>query len=358
MTAARDAPAAAVAWARRNLFAGVGSTLLTLAMATLLALALPPLLRWAVLDADWWGQTRAVCTDGGACWAMITARLGSFAYGSYPAAERWRPNLALLLFLAFAVPAFRERTAGRGLWLILLVTLFPLLAGLILWGGLPGLAYVDTSLWGGLMVNCVLAFVAVVGALPLGILLALGRRSEHRLVRALSVAFIEFWRGVPLLTVVFMATVMLPLFLPEGANLDRLLRAMLALTLFTAAYMAEVVRGGLQGVGKGQAEAAYSLGLGYWRVQALVVLPQALRASVPSIVNTMIDLFKDTTLVAIVGIFDLLGVVNSALRDQAWLGLAREGYAFTALVFFACCFALSRVSARLERRLAEDRGRN
>ena len=350
-------PAAALAWARRNLFAGVGNTLLTLVMVALLALVVPPLLRWAVLDADWWGQSRAACTDGGACWAMITARLASFAYGSYPAAERWRPSLVLLLFLAFAVPAFRERTAARGLWVLLLVAFFPVLAGLLLWGGVLGLAYVDTTLWGGLMVNCVLAFVAVAGALPLGILLALGRRSELRLVRALCVAFIEFWRGVPLLTVVFMATVMLPLFLPQGVNLDRLLRAMLALTLFTAAYMAEVVRGGLQGVGKGQAEAAYSLGLGYWRVQALVVLPQALRTALPSIVNTVIDLFKDTTLVAIVGIFDLLGVVNSALRDQAWLGLAREGYAFAALVFFACCFAMSRLSARLERRLATDRER-
>jgi general L-amino acid transport system permease protein len=346
---------AALPWLRRNLFAGPWSTLLTLAMAALLATALPPLFRWAVLQADLWGQSRADCTGGGACWAVVTARLWSFVYGSYPAPERWRPNLVFLLLLAFAVPAFRERVAARTLWVVLLVTLFPLVAGLLLWGGLPGLPYVDTSLWGGLMVNCVLAFVAVAGSLPLGILLALGRRSKLPVVRGFCVAFIELWRGVPLLTVIFMATVMLPLFLPEGATLDRLVRAMVALTLFTAAYMAEVVRGGLQGIPKGQAEAATSLGLGYWRVQGLVVLPQALRLVLPAIVNTVIDLFKDTTLVAIVGVADLLGVVNLALRDQAWLGLAREGYLFAAAVFFVCCFAMSRLSARLERRLATER---
>jgi general L-amino acid transport system permease protein len=344
----------AIPWLRRNLFAGPWSTLLTLAMAALLATAMPPLVRWAVLQADLWGRTRADCTGGGACWAVVTARFWSFVYGSYPVAERWRPNLVFALFLAFAFPAFRERVAARALWVLLLVTLFPIIAGLLLWGGLPGLPHVDTTLWGGLMVNCVLAFVAVAGSLPLGVLLALGRRSKLPVVRGFCIAFIELWRGVPLLTVIFMAAVMLPLFLPEGATPDRLIRAMAALTLFTAAYMAEVVRGGLQGIHKGQAEAATSLGLGYWRVQGLVVLPQALRLVLPAIVNTVIDLFKDTTLVAIVGVADLLGVVSLALRDQAWLGLAREGYLFAGFAFFVCCFAMSRLSARLERRLAKE----
>ena len=349
-------PAAAV-WLRRNLFAGVWNTLLTVAMVALLAFALPPLVRWGVANAVLWGQSRAVCPENGACWAVITARFPFFVYGSYPVPERWRPTLVFVLFLAFAVPAFRERVASRTRWVLLLVTLFPLLAGVLLWGGVPGLPFVDTSQWGGLMVNCVLAYVAVAGSLPIGIMLALGRRSRLPVVRNFSVAFIELWRGVPLLTVIFMATVMLPLFLPEGANLDRLIRAMVALTLFTGAYMAEVVRGGLQGVSRGQEEAAYSLGLGYWRVQSLVVLPQALRVVLPAIVNTVIDLFKDTTLVAIVGVADLLGVVNLALRDTAWLGLAREGYLFAAFVFFLCCFAMSRLSARLERRMAQGRQR-
>jgi general L-amino acid transport system permease protein len=345
--------AVAAAWLRRNLFAGVWSTLLTLAMAALLALVLPPLIRWGVVNAVFWGQSRAACAEDGACWAMITARLQFFAYGSYPVAERWRPTLVLVLFLAFAVPAFRERVASRTRWVVLLVTLFPIVAGILLWGGVFGLTYVDTSQWGGLTVNCVLAYVAVAGSLPLGILLALGRRSRLPVVRAFCIAFIELWRGVPLLTVIFMAAVMLPLFLPEGANLDRLIRAMVALTLFTAAYMAEVVRGGLQGVSRGQEESAYSLGLGYWRVQGLVVLPQALRMVLPAIVNTVIDLFKDTTLVAIVGVADLLGVVNLALRDQAWLGLAREGYVFAAILFFVCCLLISLAGSVLERRLAK-----
>jgi general L-amino acid transport system permease protein len=349
-------PVAAV-WLRRNLFAGVWSTLLTVAMVALLAFALPPLVRWGVANAVLWGQSRAVCPENGACWAVITARFPFFVYGSYPVPERWRPTLVFVLFLVFAIPAFRERIASRTRWVLLLVTLFPLVAGILLWGGVPGLPFVDTSQWGGLMVNCVLAYVAVAGSLPIGIMLALGRRSRLPVVRNFSVAFIELWRGVPLLTVIFMATVMLPLFLPEGANLDRLIRAMVALTLFTGAYMAEVVRGGLQGVSRGQEEAAYSLGLGYWRVQSLVVLPQALRVVLPAIVNTVIDLFKDTTLVEIVGVADLLGVVNLALRDTAWLGLAREGYLFAAFVFFLCCFAMSRLSARLERRMAQGRQR-
>jgi general L-amino acid transport system permease protein len=353
----RSRASKAARWLSRNLFAGPWSTLLTLLIAAAFVLVLPPLARWALADAVFWGQSRQACNADGACWAFVTARAGFFIYGAYPPEERWRPGLVLLLFFLFAVPAFRERTRGRTWWVVLLAALFPLLAGILLWGGILGLPYVDTARWGGLMVNGVLAFIAVAGSLPLGILLALGRRSSLPVVRGFCIAFIELWRGVPLLTVVFMAAVMLPLFLPEGASLDRLVRAMVALTLFTSAYMAEVVRGGIQGVTQGQAEAAYSLGLGYWQVQGLVVLPQALRTVLPAIVNTVIDLFKDTTLVAIVGITDLLGVVNLALRDQAWLGLAREGYLFTGMVFFVCCFAVSRFSARLERRLAVEYGR-
>ena len=347
----------AARWLRRNLFASPWSALLTLLMVAIFALVLPPLARWTLADAVFWGQSRQACDPSGACWAFVTARAWFFVYGSYPPEERWRPDFVMLLFFLFAVPAFRERARSRTLWVVLLVALFPLLAGVLLWGGILGLSYVDTARWGGLMVNCILAFIALAGSLPMGILLALGRRSSLPVVRGFCIAFIELWRGVPLLTVLFMAAVMLPLFLPEGASFDRLVRAMVALTLFTSAYMAEVVRGGLQGVPGGQTEAAYSLGLGYWRVQGLVVLPQALRTVLPAIVNTVIDLFKDTTLVAIVGITDLLGVVNLALRDQAWLGLAREAYVFAALVFFFLCFAVSRFSVRLERRLAVEHRR-
>src|SRR5262249_3171273 len=211
----------------------------------------------------------------------------------------------------------------------------------LLWGGVLGLDYIDTTLWGGLMLDVIVSFVTVAGSLPLGILLALGRRSQLPVVRTLSIGYIELWRGVPLLTVLFMSAVLAPLFLPAGVSIDRLLRAMAALVLFNAAYMAEVVRGGLQGVDAGQEEAAHSLGLRWWQVQTFVVLPQALRIVVPGIVNNIVDLFKDTSLVSILGLVDLLGAVNLSLRDTAWLGLAKEGYVFTALVFFVCCFAMS-----------------
>ena len=346
-----------LAWLRRNLFDSVGSTILTVVMLALFALVLPPLFRWAVTEASLWDADRTTCPEAGACWSFIRARFASFFYGQYPLEQRWRVNLVALLFALFLVPAMRDRIARRWLWVLLLIGLFPVIAGVLLLGGVFGLPFVDTNLWGGLMVNVMLAFVAVAGSFPLGILLALGRRSELPVVRWFCIAFIELWRGVPLLTVLFMAMVMLPLFLPEGATVDRLIRAMIGLTLFTSAYMAEVVRGGLQGVPKGQAEAAESLGLAWWEVQAFVVLPQALRLVVPAIVNTVVDLFKDTTLVSIVGLFDLLNVINQGLKDPAWLGLAREGYAFAAVMFFFCCLSMSLYSQRLERRLNPVRGR-
>ena len=348
--------ARAITWARANLFNTKWNAFLTLAMLGFFALVIPPLLRWGLLNATFEGASRTACDGAGACWALITARFPSFVYGRYPVDERWRIDIAALLLVAFATPAMREGGRRRGLWAILLVTAFPVIAGVLLLGGAFGLKPVDTNNWGGLTVNVVLSFVAVAGSLPLGILLALGRRSSLRFVRGASVAFIELWRGVPLLTVLFMGMVMLPLFLPGGMTIDSLIRAMIVLTLFTSAYMAEVVRGGLQGVSRGQAEAASAMGLGYWQVQAFVVLPQALRLVIPAIVNTVIDLFKDTTLVTIVGLFDLLFVINQSIKDPAWLGLAREGYSFAALVFFVCCFGMSLYSRGLEKRLAAGRG--
>jgi general L-amino acid transport system permease protein len=342
----------ALAWLRANLFNSKLSAALTFVVLGLLALILPPLWRWAVTHATISGVSRAACAPDGACWTFIRVRLPLFFYGHYPVAERWRVDAAFLLLIGFAVPVMREQMRHRWLWVLLLLTLFPLLAGLLLAGGVPGLAPVDTSLWGGLMLDMVISFVTVAGSLPLGVLLALGRRSQLLVVRTLATGFIELWRGVPLLTVLFMSAVMVPLFLPEGVSVDRLVRAMVALVLFNAAYMAEVVRGGLQGVPVGQEEAATSLGLHWWQVQAFVVLPQALRIVVPGIVNTVVDLFKDTTLVTIIGLADLLGVVNQALKDPAWLGFATEGYVFAALVFFVCCFAMSAYGRSFERRLA------
>jgi general L-amino acid transport system permease protein len=341
----------AVAWLRRNLFSSVGNTVLTLVVAAALALIVPPLFRWAVTDATLWGGSKSACVGDGACWAFIRMRLPIFVFGLFPPGERWRVGLAAVLLAGFAIPVLRERTHHRWIYLVALIAVFPVLAGLLLVGGVAGLAFVDTNLWGGLMLDVTISFVAVAGSLPLGILLAFGRRSQLVVVRNLSVCFIELWRGVPLLTVLFMAAIMLPLFLPHGITVDRLIRAMVALVLFNAAYMAEIVRGGLQGVEEGQEEAAASLGLGWLQMQGLVVLPQAMRIVVPGIINTVVDLFKDTTLVTIVGLSDLLGMVEQALKDPAWLGLATEGYTFSALVFFVCCFAMSAYGRSVERRL-------
>ena len=342
-------------WLRRNLFSSVTNTVLTLAVVALLAWALPPFIAWSLTDATISGSAKSACSGDGACWTFIRIRLPQFFYGHYPSDEIWRVNLAGVLLAVFSVPVLRENNRRRGFWLLMLLTVFPLLAGLLLVGGVPGLPYVDTTQWGGLMLDVLIAFVVVAGSLPLGILLALGRRSQLPIVRTLSIGFIELWRAMPLLTVITMSAVMLPLFLPEGVHIDRLIRALLVLVLFNAAYMAETVRGGLQGVEVGQEEAAYSVGLKWWQVEAFVVLPQALRYVMPGIVNNVVDLFKDTTLVTIIGLFDILGAVNQAIKDPAWLGLAHEGYVFTMVIFFACCFAMSSYARRMERRLNKHR---
>jgi len=348
-------PARAIDWLRRNLFSSVTNTLLTLLVVVLLWLIVPPFFDWAITSATVAGSSRADCTGDGACWTFIKLRLHTFFWGHYPDEELWRLVVAAGLLIAFAAPVMRDRVRHRGVFVVLLLTLFPLLAGILLVGGVAGLPSVDTSLWGGLMLDVIISFVTVAGALPLGILLALGRRSQLPVIRYFSIGFIELWRGVPLLTVLFMSAVMVPLFLPYGVSIDRLIRAMVAFTLFNAAYMAETVRGGLQGVPIEQEEAAYSVGLKWWQVQVFVTLPQALRIVVPGIVNNIVDLFKDTSLVTIIGLVDLLGAVIQSLKDPAWLGLAKEGYVFTAFVFFVCCFGMSSYSRRFERRLNRHR---
>jgi general L-amino acid transport system permease protein len=352
----RGGPARTIDWLRCNLFGSVTNTLLTLLVLVFVWLVVPPFFNWAIKNATIAGSSRADCTGDGACWVFIKQRLHTFFWGHYPDEELWRLAAVAGLLIAFTAPVMRDRIRHRGLFVFLLLTLFPLLAGVLLVGGIAGLPYVDTSLWGGLMLCVIISFVTVAGALPLGILLALGRRSELPVIRIFSIGFIELWRGVPLLTVLFMSAVMVPLFLPYGVSVDRLIRAMVAFTLFNAAYMAETVRGGLQGVPGEQEEAAYSLGLKWWQVQFFVTLPQALRIVVPGIVNNIVDLFKDTSLVTIIGLVDLLGAVNLSLKDPAWLGLAKEGYVFTAVIFFICCFGMSSYSRRLERRLNRHRG--
>jgi general L-amino acid transport system permease protein len=351
----RGGPARAIDWLHRNLFSSLSNTLITLLVLALLWLVVPPFFNWAVEKATLAGSSKDACTGDGACWTFIKLRLHTFLWGHYPTAEMWRLAVAAALLVAFAAPVMRDRIRHRGIYLVLLLTLFPALAGILLVGGVAGLPYVDTNEWGGLMLDVIISFVTVAGALPLGILLALGRRSQLPVIKIFSIGFIELWRGVPLLTVLFMSAVMVPLFLPYGVSIDRLIRAMVAFTLFNAAYMAETVRGGLQGVPEEQEEAAYSLGLRWWHVQVFVTLPQALRIVVPGIVNNIVDLFKDTSLVTIIGLVDLLGAVNQSLKDPAWLGFAKEGYVFTAFVFFVCCFGMSSYSRRFERRLNRHR---
>jgi general L-amino acid transport system permease protein len=344
-------PSPVVGWLRRNLFSSAFNTVLTIMVVIVAGIVLPPVVRWAITDATVSGVTRAACREEGACWTFIWVRLPRFFYADYPTDQVWRIVVAFGIVGATCVPVLRDGTRHRWVYVLLLLTVAPAVAFVFLSGGVLGLPYVDTSLWGGLMLDVIITFVTVAGSLPLGILLAFGRRSRLRGLHLLSVGYIEVWRGVPLLTVLFLSAVVLPLFLPDGVSVDRLLRAMGALVLFNAAYMAEVVRGGLQGIPASQEEAAYSLGLTWWQAQAFIVLPQAMRIIVPGIINTVVDLFKDTTLVTIIGLFDLLGVVEQALRDPAWLGFSTEGYVFSAAVFFVCCFALSAYGRSLERRL-------
>ncbi|WP_213879134.1 amino acid ABC transporter permease [Pseudomonas sp. dw_358] len=339
-----------MAWIRQNLFSNWWNTLLTLFAFYLIWLILPPLLSWALFDANWVGTTRQDCTKAGACWVFIEQRFGQFMYGYYPPELRWRVDLTVILAIVGAAPLFFKAMPRKGLYGICFLIAFPVIAYFLLHGGM-GLENVATSQWGGLMLTLVIATVGIAGALPLGILLALGRRSKMPAVRVVCVTFIEFWRGVPLITVLFMSSVMLPLFLPEGMNFDKLLRALIGVILFQSAYVAEVVRGGMQAIPKGQYEAAAAMALGYWRSMALVILPQALKLVIPGIVNTLIALFKDTSLVIIIGLFDLLNSVKQASADPKWLGMATEGYVFAALVFWIFCFGMSRYSQYLERKL-------
>jgi general L-amino acid transport system permease protein len=358
-TAARPPPRSyvgPVAWVRANLFSSWSNTALTLLALWVLHEVMTAAIAWAFLDATWEGPDGEVCAreGAGACWPFVADWFGQFMYGRYPEGERWRVNLTYVLALAGLVPLMVPRVPGK-LWSsIYLLAVFPVFATILLSGGVLGLEHVPTDFWGGLLVTLVISSAGIAAAFPLGILLALGRRSRMPIVRWLSVGFIEFVRGVPLITVLFMASVMLPLFIPDRWSIDKLLRALIMVALFSAAYLAEVIRGGLQAIPRGQFEAADALGLSYAQKMGLVVLPQALKLVIPGIVNSFISLFKDTSLVLIIGIFDLLGMVQSGLSTPKWLSPSTPmtGYVFAGLVFWIFCFGISRYSQMLERRLA------
>jgi general L-amino acid transport system permease protein len=350
-----------IGWLRTNLFSSPANAVLTLACALFIVWAVPPLLRFVLFDAVWSGADREACLaspanpDPGACWAFVRVWFSYFVYGFYPIAERWRVDV-FFAALAFGIVWLSWLSAPRrGLGALYFFIVLPVLSFALLYG-FPaiGLVAVSTTLWGGVLVTIVVASVGIVASLPIGIFLALGRRSELPAVRLFSLISIEFVRGVPLITVLFMASVMLPLFVPEQWAPDKLMRALIGVALFASAYMAEMVRGGLAAVPRGQYEASRALGLTYWRMMGLVILPQALRVTLPNIVNTFIGLFKDTTLVFVVGIFDLLRTIEAARADPKWAApnVAVTGYAFAALFYFVCCYGMSRSAQSVETRLA------
>ncbi|MBP1845924.1 general L-amino acid transport system permease protein [Rhizobium petrolearium] len=351
-------------WIRANLLATPKDTALTVIAAALLLWTVPGMLEWLFFDAVWSGSDRSVCTtivqggiqpDGwkGACWAFVGDRFQQFMFGRYPLDERWRPMLVAILFVALLVPMLIPKVPRKGLNALLFFVVFPIVAFFLLHGNIFGLREVETPLWGGLMVTLILSFVGIAVSLPVGILLALGRRSNMPVIRIFCVGFIEIIRGVPLISVLFMANVMLPLFLPTGWTIDNFLRALVGVAIFASAYMAEVIRGGLQAIPKGQSEGADSLGLSYWQKMRLIILPQAVKLVIPGIVNTFIGLFKDTSLVSIIGMFDLLGIVRLNFTDTTWITPVTPitGLIFAGFIFWLFCFGMSRYSAFMERHL-------
>jgi len=350
----------AIGWMRTNLFSSWINTAVTLALAYLVIRWAVGFIEWGVINAIWSvpnNQTQA-CRDlqgTGACWAVIAEKHRFMLFGTYPYEEHWRPALVCLLFIGlFVVSAMRRfwRWELAILWAVVLTAI-----GVLMWGGVLGLPYVPQERWGGLPITLILATFGLAFAFPLAILVALGRRSSLPAIKVMCVLYVELIRGVPLISLLFMASVMFPLFLPEGMNIDKLLRAQVAIILFAGAYLAEVVRGGLQALPKGQYEAADALGLSYWQKTGFIILPQALRLVIPPLVNTFIGFFKDTSLVLIIGIFDLLTAGKTAIVEPSWQGFGVEVYVFVGLIYLCFCFAMSKYSQGLEAELNRHRRR-
>ena len=329
-------------WIKENLFSDAVSTILTLISFYIIYLVVPPLLSWLIFDATWTG-TKEEITGDGARWIFIYEKFNQFIYGFYPEEQQWRPNLILILFFVSIFTFKKMPTKVK----FAVIALFPAVSFFLLYGGL-GLEVIPTTKWGGLLLTIVVASVGIVASFPIGILFALGRQSKMPIIRTISIMYIEFIRGVPLITLLFMSSVILPLFFPEGMDFDKLLRALIGITLFQAAYIAEVVRGGLQAIPKGQYEAADSMALSYWQSMGLIILPQALKISIPNIVGAFISLFKDTTLVLIIGLFDLLAMVTLTSTDANWLGFETEGYVFITFIYWVICFSMSKYAKSIE----------
>ncbi|MFT4793846.1 MAG: general L-amino acid transport system permease protein [Paracoccaceae bacterium] len=397
-----------ISWMRENLFLGPVNSIITVACAALVLWLVPQVVSWALIDAVFNAGSLTECraiNPHGACWAVIVERFWQFIFGFYPVELRWRPSVvfALLAVAVYFVLADKAPFKKQGM---IFAVVFPLIAYFLVWGGTalpvlaivaapfigwalikaiegvnaalalavgggvavgwlivapgmldfgPGLEPVESRLLGGFLLALVIGVAGIVLSLPIGILLALGRRSNLFFIQAMCIMFIEFIRGVPLITLLFVANSVLAYFFPPGSNLDLILRVIIMVTMFASAYMAEVIRGGLAALPSGQYEAADSLGLDYWKSMRLIILPQALKISIPNIVSTFIGLFKDTTLVVVIGLLDPIGLINNVRADSNWNGIVWEFYVFVGLFFFIICFGMSRYSMHLERKLATDR---
>jgi len=338
-----------IGWVRGNLFSGPLSSFLTIVTLLALYTTIPQFTKWAFIDSVWYTPSEVCKTCVGACWSIVTQNLRFILFGFYPYELQWRPLLSLVLFVIFVVYSGNKAHWKKSLFYAWVVTL--LVIGLLMKGGLFGLASVETTKWSGLPITLLLSVFTMVVAYPLGVIIALCRRSKLPIIRALSIVYIEVIRGVPLISLLFMSAIMFPLFMPEGMTIDKLIRASVALIMFTSAYIAEVVRGGLQGMSKGQYEAAESIGLNYFQTMRLVILPQALKMVIPPTVGILVAAFKDTSLLVIIAIYDLLKTTQTVLSDPPWMGYSAEAYLFISIFYFAGCFSLSNFSRKLEKEL-------
>jgi general L-amino acid transport system permease protein len=338
-----------IGWVRSNLFDGWLNSILTLVTLFVLWLTVPPFVQWAFIDSVWFTAAEQCRQTDGACWSVIPNNIRFITFGFFPHAQQWRPLVAMILLVVLLFYSQDRTRWNKFLAWAWIAGLF--IMGLLMKGGLFGLQLVENSQWGGLPLTLLLSVFGLTAAYPLGVVLALGRQSTLPVVKTLSVIYIELIRGVPLISLLFMSSVVFPLFLPEGMTVDKILRAQVAIILFTAAYVAEVVRGGLQGMNAGQYEAAEALGLNYYQTMRLVILPQALKIVIPPTVSVLISAFKDTSLVVIIALYDILKTTQSVLSDPKWRGYSSEAYIFLAIIYFVCCFFMSNYSRRLEREL-------
>ncbi|WP_022663734.1 amino acid ABC transporter permease [Desulfospira joergensenii] len=335
-------------WMKQNLFSSPLNTALTLVIGSGLWFTMIPFIKWAFLDACW--HPDANCREAtGACWSIITSNYKIILFGFYPQHILWRPVSAIALLISLLFISRNRKYWNAYLGYAWIISLFVM--GILLRGGIFGLEHVEIETWGGLILTLLLSVFGLTAAYPLGVILALGRQSKMPVIKTFSVFYIELIRGVPLISLLFMSSVVFPLFLPEGVTINGILRAQVAIIIFTAAYIAEVVRGGLQGMNKGQFEAADSIGLNYSQTMRLIILPQALKIVIPPSVSILISAFKDTSLVVIIGLYDLLKTTQTTLSEPKWMGFSAEAYLFIALIYFLCCFFMSNYSRKLEREL-------